>query len=137
MTSLFLAENLEVRKKQAQETATFLESEMDKIKEKLTDLEAKVAAFKNEHINELPELLQLNLQSLDRIEREYDLAKKQLSNLNERKVYYQAQLAGIEPYLETDEDMVSQRRLDELKVELVHLTKTFSDEYPDVKENPG
>jgi len=134
LTSLFLAENLEVRKKQAQETATFLESEMDKIKEKLTELEAKVAAYKNEHINELPELLQLNLQSLDRIEREYDLAKKQLSNLNERKVYYQAQLSGIEPYLETDEDMVSQRRLDELKVELVHLTKTFSDEYPDVKK---
>ena len=41
LTSLFLAENLEVRKKQAQETATFLESEMDKIKEKLTELEAK------------------------------------------------------------------------------------------------
>jgi polysaccharide chain length determinant protein (PEP-CTERM system associated) len=134
LTSLFLAENLEVRKKQAQETATFLESEMDKIKEKLTDLEARVAAFKNEHINELPELLQLNLQSLDRIEREFDLAKKQLSNLNERKVYYQAQLAGIEPYLETEEDKVSQRRLDELKVELIHLTKTFSDEYPDVKK---
>ena len=134
LTSLFLAENLEVRKKQARETATFLESEMDKIKEKLTDLEAKVAAFKNEHIHELPELLQLNLQSLDRAERELDLAKKQLSNLNERKVYYQAQLSGIEPYLKTEEDKVSQRRLDELKVELVHLTKTFSDEYPDVKK---
>jgi uncharacterized protein involved in exopolysaccharide biosynthesis len=107
---------------------------MDKIKEKLTDLEAKVAVFKNEHINELPELLQLNLQSLDRIEREFDLAKKQLSSLNERKVYYRAQLAGIKPYLVTDEDKVSQRRLDELKVELVHLTKTFSDEYPDVKK---
>ena len=135
LTSLFLAENLEERKKQAQETATFLESEMDKIKEKLADLEAKVAVFKNEHINELPELLQLNLQSLDRIEREFDLAKKQLSNLNERKIYYQAQLAGIDPYLETDEDLVSQRRLDELKVELVRLTKTFSDEYPDVRKS--
>jgi uncharacterized protein involved in exopolysaccharide biosynthesis len=107
---------------------------MEKIKDKLADLEARVAKFKNEHINELPELLQLNLQSLDRIEREETLAKEQLRNLNERKIYYQSQLAGIEPYLDTEEDMVSQRRLEELKVELVHLTKTFSDEYPDVRK---
>jgi len=134
LTSLFLTEDLQVRETQAKETAVFHESEMDKIKEKLADLEARVADYKNEHINELPELLQLNLQSLDRTEREVGLAKEQLRNLNERKVYYQSQLAGIEPYLETEEDMFSQRRLEELKVELVHLTKTFSDEYPDVRK---
>ena len=134
LTSLFLSENLQVRETQAKETAAFLESEMEKIKDKLADLEARVAKFKNEHINELPELLQLNLQSLDRIEREETLAKEQLRNLNERKIYYQSQLAGIEPYLDTEEDLVSQRRLEELKVELVRLTKTFSDEYPDVRK---
>ena len=134
LTSLFLTENLQVRETQAKETSAFLESEMEKIKEKLADLEARVANFKNEHINELPELLQLNLQSLDRIERDLVSAKEQLRNLNERKVYYQTQLAGIEPYLDTEEDMYSQKRLEELKVELVHLTKTFSEEYPDVKK---
>ena len=134
LTSLFLSENLQVRETQAKETSAFLESEMEKIKEKLADLESLVADFKNEHINELPELLQLNLQSLDRSERDFGLAKEQLRNLNERTVYYQNQLAGIEPFLETEEDMFSQRRLEELKVELVHLTKTFSDEYPDVRK---
>ena len=134
LTSLFLSENLQVRETQAKETEAFLESEMEKIKVKLAELEDRVANFKNEHINELPELLQLNLQSLDRIERDVGLAKEQMRNLNEKKVYYQTQLAGIEPYLDTEEDMVSQRRLEELKVELVHLTKTFSDEYPDVRK---
>jgi len=134
LTSLFLSENLQVRETQAKETSAFLESEMEKIKEKLANLEARVAGFKNEHINELPDLLQLNLQSLDRIEREFSLAKEQLRNLNERKVYYQTQLAGVEPYLDTEEDIFSQRRLEELKVELVRLTKTFSDEYPDVRK---
>ena len=134
LTSLFLSENLQVRETQAKETAAFLESEMEKIKDKLADLEARVASFKSEHINELPELLQLNLQSLDRIEREETLAKDQLRDLNERKIYYQTQLAGIEPYLDTEEDLVSQRRLEELKVELVHLTKTFSEVYPDVRK---
>ncbi len=134
LTSLFLSENLQVRETQAKETAIFLESEMEKIKEKLAGLEARVANFKNEHINELPELLQLNLQSLDRIERDLGLTKEQLRSLNEKKIYYQTQLAGIDPYLDTEEDIISQRRLEELKVELVRLTKTFSEEYPDVRK---
>ena len=135
LTSLFLTENLQVRETQAKETSAFLESEMDKIKVKLADLEARLANFKNEHIHDLPELMQLNLQSLDRIERDLTLAKEQLRNVIEKKVYYQTQLSGIEPYMDTEEDLVSQRRLEELKVELVHLTKTFSEEYPDVRKS--
>lgn len=134
LTSLFLAENLQERETQAKETAAFLESEMEKIKVRLSELEARVADFKNDHINELPELLQLNLQSLDRIERDSTLAKEQLRSLNEKKVFYQTQLAGIEPFLDTDEDMAGRQRLEELKIELVHLTKTFSEEYPDVRK---
>jgi polysaccharide chain length determinant protein (PEP-CTERM system associated) len=134
LTSLFLSENLMVRERQAEETTTFLESEMDKVKVELADLESKIALFKNEHINELPEVLQLNIQSLDRLERDIALASEQLRNLKEKQEYYRIQLAGIDPYLDNEEEIVSRRRLEELKVELVHLTKRFADEYPDVKK---
>jgi len=134
LTSLFLSENLRVREKQAQETATFIESELEKVKGELADLEARIALFKNEHMNELPEVLQVNFQSLDRVERDIALANQQLRNLKERKEYYQTQLASIERYQEDDEKIATRRRLEELKVELVHLTKRFSEEYPDVKK---
>ena len=134
MTSLFLSENLQVRERQAEETTTFLEAEMAKVKVELADLEAKIAAFKNEHINELPEVMQLNIQSLDRLEREITLANEQLRNLKEKQEYYRTQLASVEPYLENEEEIVSRRRLEELKVQLVALTKRFAEQYPDVKK---
>ncbi|UCD77256.1 MAG: hypothetical protein JSW26_17740 [Desulfobacterales bacterium] len=134
LASLFLSENLQEREKQAKETSAFLESELDKLKTELTDLEARIAVFKKEHINELPEVMQVNLQSLDRIERDIALAGQQLRKLKENEQYYLTQLASIEPYINDEEESTSRRRLEELKVELVHLTKRFSDEYPDVKK---
>jgi succinoglycan biosynthesis transport protein ExoP len=134
LASLYLSENLQEREKQTKETAAFLESELDKIKTELTDLEARIAVFKKQHINELPEVMQLNLQSLDRLERDIAMANQQLRKLKENEQYYLTQLASIEPYINDEEESTSRRRLEELKVELVHLTKRFSDEYPDVKK---
>jgi succinoglycan biosynthesis transport protein ExoP len=134
LTSLFLSENLQEREKQARETSVFLESELDKIKVRLADLEARIAVFKTGHINELPEVMQLNLQSLDRIERDIALTNQQLRKLKENEQYYFTQLASIEPHIKGEEEATSRRRLEDLKVELIHLTKRFSDEYPDVKK---
>jgi polysaccharide chain length determinant protein (PEP-CTERM system associated) len=134
LTSLFLSENLQVREKQAKEASAFLETELEKIKVDLADLDARIALFKEEHLNELPEVMQLNLQSLDRVERDIALANEQLRKLKENEQYHMTQLASIDPYINDEEETTSKRRLEELKVELVHLTKRFSDEYPDVKK---
>jgi polysaccharide chain length determinant protein (PEP-CTERM system associated) len=131
LTSLFLEENLQVRKKQAQNTSTFLEGEMDRVRAELSGIDSKIAAFKEEHINELPEMLQLNLQTLNNIERNIELSSQQLRTLKEKEEYLQTQLASITPYQEED---TSRQRLEELKMQLVHLTKRFSEEYPDVKK---
>jgi succinoglycan biosynthesis transport protein ExoP len=129
LTSLFLEENLQVREKQAQETSVFLEGEMDRIKDELGQLESRIATYKEEHINELPETLQVNMQSLNDAERSLELLSQQLRALKEKEGYLETQLASVSPY---QEEAASRRRLEELKVELVHLTKRFSEEYPDV-----
>jgi polysaccharide chain length determinant protein (PEP-CTERM system associated) len=129
LTSLFLEENLQVREKQAQETTAFLEGEMERVKAELAQIDSRIAGFKEEHINELPEMLQLNLQTLNNIERNIELAAQQLRTLKEKEEYLQTQLASTAPF---EEEQTSRQRLEELRVELVHLTKRFSDEYPDV-----
>jgi len=134
LSSLFLSENLQVRENQAKETSAFLETELNKIRDELAELDARIALFKEEHINELPELMQLNLQSMDRLERDSAMANEQLRKLKENEQYYLTQLASIDPYINKEEEATSRRRLEELKVELVRLTKRFSDEYPDVKK---
>ena len=128
ITSLFLQENLQVRERQTSETSRFLASEMDKVKTDLAGIEAAVAKFKEEHINELPELLQVNMQSLNNIEQNIERMNEQLRSLKERESSLHSQISG----LTSDAVNLDKRRLDELKLQIVYLRSRFSDEYPDV-----
>ena len=137
LASLLLQENLKERVQQVEETSTFLQAEIDRLDAEISDLDAKITAFKQNHLNELPEMLQVNQQSLNNIERNIDTVNQQLRSLKERREYLQTQLASVERYVEDEEELVGRRRLEELRVQLVALTKQYSDEYPDVKKNQG
>lgn len=129
LASLFLQENLQSRERHAQETTTFLEDEMGKVKADLTAVEAELSEFKEKHVNALPELLQVNLQNLNNIDRNIETLTQQLRSLKEREGYLQTQLASIPELERVNTD---KRRLEELRMELVYLKTRFSDEYPDV-----
>ena len=66
LTSLYLRENLETRKQQAEGTADFLASEAARIGVQVTELERKLADFKAKNANSLPEYAQLNVQLASR-----------------------------------------------------------------------
>lgn len=134
LTSLFLEENLRARTRQAAETTDFLEAETERVKQELSEIEARIAAFKRTHIHALPELMQMNLQTLANLERAIETANGQLRTQRERESYLQAQLAGVRPYLEKEDEISSKKRLEELNVQLVALRQRFSDEHPDVKK---
>jgi polysaccharide biosynthesis transport protein len=126
LTSLFLEENLQTRMQQTQETAQFLEDEMNRVKQSLDGLEAKIAEFKGKHIKTLPELLQVNMQNLSNTERSIEVFQEQMRSQQEREGYLQTQLASISPQQE------DKQRLDQLRVQLVQLKARFTDQYPDV-----
>ncbi len=129
LVSLFLEENLKVREKQAAETSSFLEVELEKVKKDLTAIETQIAIFKEENINELPEMLQVNMQSLNNLEQNLERLNEQLRSLREREGYLQTQLASIPP----DDDTIRDKKvLEELRFQLVSLKTRYSDEYPDV-----
>ena len=56
LMSLYLKENLKERSEKANETYTFLNDESKRLSGEIADLEAKLAAFKEKHVNTLPEL---------------------------------------------------------------------------------
>jgi polysaccharide chain length determinant protein (PEP-CTERM system associated) len=134
LTSLYLEENLKVRAKQAQNATEFLEGEMSRVRQELAEIDGRMAKFKEKHINRLPEMIQLNLQTLSTIERSLDAASSQLRSLKEREESLQTHLSGVKPHLEKEEDLLSRRRLEELKIQLVNLKQRFSDEHPDVRK---
>jgi polysaccharide biosynthesis transport protein len=130
LTSLFLQENIRVRQHQTQETSRFLEEELDKLRFDLEATEKQIADFKNQHINELPELLSVNQQSVYNLERESSMINEQLRGLREREGIFASQLANIKPHLEDKDE--NQQRLAQLKLQLSNLRSQFSEQYPDV-----
>ena len=128
LASLFLEENVQARTQQAAEVSGFFEDEVVKVKNKLEAIDASIAQFKEKHMNNLPELLHVNMQSLHDTERDLETLYNQRSQLKEKEGYLQTQLANLSPdFKEGDK-----QRLDQLNVLLVNLKNKFSAEHPDV-----
>ena len=132
LVSLFLTENLQVRQRQTTETTEFLEEENQRVRVQLDELEKKISVFKEEYINSLPEMLQVNIRSLDNYESGVERIGEQIRMLKEREGYLETQLASI-PEMEDPQ----KERLRDLELELVNLKSKFTDDYPDVKKVRG
>lgn len=137
LTSLFLAENIKTRKEKASETLQFLTDETSKLETRIAEAEKKLAEFKEQNAESLPEMNAMNLTILNRTESELMNAESELRSLNERKFYLQSQLSMINPLTnmrsstgESILDPVS--RLKALESELASLSARYSSEHPDI-----
>ncbi len=128
LASLFLEENVRTRERQADEVSKFLETELAKVKGDLDKIDADIARFKEQNVNDLPELVQINVQSKNDIERTIDMLSNQMSQLREKEGYLQSQLANTPPEFKEGD----KQRLSDLNVQLVNLKQHFSDVHPDV-----
>ncbi len=137
LTTLFLNENLKTRNQQATNAYQFLTSEAQKLQNHITHLEAKIATFKEKHLNSLPDLQQLNLQLLDRNQNDLLEADNELRSLQDRKTYLQGQLAQIDPnapVIGSDGRPIldPQSRLEALETEYATKRAEYYPNYPDV-----
>lgn len=128
LVSLFLEENLEVRERQTEETSRFLEDEMHRVQEELAVVDRDLSEFKEKHMNELPELLQLNIQQLGNTERSIERLEEQLKSYKNQEGYLQTQLANISPFLDNSD----RNQLRHLETDLATARSNLSDYHPDV-----
>jgi len=137
LTSLFLAENLKSRKDKAAETYGFLTDETTKLEEKITESGKKLAEFKEQYANSLPEMSAMNLSMLNRTESDMNSVEAELRALKERKFYLQSQLEQINPLTNmrsaTGESILDPAsRLKALESEYASLSARYSSEHPDI-----
>lgn len=142
LVSLYLNENLRQRTQSALETSSFLSSEANKLKQELLELEASLAEFKEKHINDLPELQELNIRLMERNERELSDITQQISNLEERKIYLESELAQINPITDIyntngSRVMGTEDRLRILQSEYLQLETRYTDEHPTLVKMRG
>lgn len=137
LTTLFLSENLRTRTQMAEQTSAFLNSEADKLKEKVNFYENSLAIFKKENFESLPELSDLNIRLLDRTEqalRENTLAK---SSIREKIIFLKSELAQLEPNRallsgQGVQMLSSVARLKYVKQELDQAVSRYSAQHPNV-----
>ncbi|WP_027182957.1 GumC family protein [Desulfovibrio inopinatus] len=137
LTSLYLEENLKARQEKAGTTYDFLEQQVETLKREMEDTESKVAAFKEKNLHSLPELMEVNLNTLQRLEKDVSDKRTQLINLQDRLVYLQGQLAAISPYQYISTQGSSRmssptEELDMLRRQYITLKSRLSDKHPDV-----
>src|SRR5256712_4988949 len=153
LASLFVEENLKLRKRQAAGTAKFLRVELEAMKRKLDKEERRLSEFKERHLGELPERMAVNLTTLGRLNAELRLNKENqtrtLEWMEREKLAGQLALArqqyadgtSAPPSVDSlvpdgDAEVITARlaqfRLARLKQELTDLRAHFSEKYPDV-----
>lgn len=133
LSSRFMEQNLKKRQQQVEDTSLFLASEVGRIKTELARAERALAGFKEQHINELPELFQVNMQSLSHIEQNIERLNSELRSLRERESYLDVQLASISPFQSNlEEGRREQQSLNELRIQLASLQQKYTEHYPDI-----
>jgi succinoglycan biosynthesis transport protein ExoP len=137
LTSLYLNENLTSRTQLGQQTATFFTDEAARQAAHIADLDKQLSAFKEKHRNDLPELVQLNMQTMERTELDLHEAQSKLDALDSQRVLLEAQLAQINPTSQVFSDtgqrvMGPEDRLKALKSQLASYKARFAPDHPDV-----
>jgi polysaccharide chain length determinant protein (PEP-CTERM system associated) len=150
VTALLLVElqedNLKRRESLVETTTEFLAAELDRVKEDLEAKERAISDFKRTHTGELPQQLEANLRTLDRLQTDLTNSTESLNKMGERltalekaiKEFSELSPTGIVPF-DRDRRVGDARpidlratRLRELKQKLNELLGAYKENYPDV-----
>ena len=137
LVSLYLSENTQSRTEAATQTSTFLTDETAKLKARVDGLDSRLAAFKEQNLGKLPEMMNINMDLMARTERDLTDTESQLSSLMERKTYLEGQLAQISPKTRLFDEkgiriLGPKDRLSQIKIQYAAALARYSPEHPDV-----
>ncbi len=85
LPEIYADQELKVRQMQATRATQLFATELDALKQTVTDWERKIAQFKVDHLGELPEQMEMNMRSLERIASELKSKTDQLSSAEARR----------------------------------------------------
>lgn len=134
LASFFVEENTRMRAGQASKTAEFLKAQLADVKKELVAQERRTSDFTLSHIGELPEQVEVNLVSLERLNTQLRLNSEQQIRSAERRERLEQQLDAVESAVPRPEPAPSPRsaELTKLRQQLNELLRKYTDEYPEV-----
>ncbi len=138
LSNMYLEEDKRSRTQQTEQVTQFLQQEASRLQGRISELETKLANFKQKHVNDMPSMSDLNLRLFQQTQDQIQNVEDRIRSLQERKVFLQSQLATTSPYAPMVGDqgqrvLSPQERLNMLEAEYARLTAIYNKNYPDVK----
>ncbi len=132
LAELFLAYNRQTRTERAAETYEFLLVSSQKLDQRIREMEEKLADFKREHAEALPDEMGRNQDALDQRQRDLYDYSAQVRLAEQKEAILALQLRDISPTLQ---GAVSNRatELATLRAELADAEQRYTPDHPDVK----
>lgn len=131
IASLFIKENQMAREQFAEGASAFLGGELEKSKGELDKLEKALKDFKESHMGSLPEQLEPNLRTLDRLQIDHQNITGTIKNMDDRRILLEEQLE-MSPNGPGAPSNPLYSELDRLRNDLRALLSMYKGNYPDV-----
>ncbi len=140
LTSLFIAENVNTQRQLSENTTDFLETQLADARANMAEQEAKVAAFKQKHLGELPSQLESNMQILAGLQSQLQSAQQTMDAARQQKLYLesflqqfqsaQAGMGGGDPTATPPQTLEAE--LLALRFKLRDLQSRYTEGHPDI-----
>lgn len=136
LTSMLLEEDLKSRQDATQGTTMFLTKQVEDAKQHLDDLDRKLAAFKNQHMGQLPGDEDNNLKILMGLNSQLDANTQSMNRATQDKSYTESmlaqQIAAWKAAQSTSNPQSLQQQLSQLQAQLIDLQSRYTEDHPDV-----
>ena len=141
LTSMLLEEDLKSRQDATQGTTLFLTKQVEDAKQNLDDLDKKLAAFKNQHMGQLPGDEDNNLKILMGLNSQLEANTQSLNRATQDKSYTESMLAQQVAAWKTSQSASNpqtlQTQLSQLQTQLIDLQGRYTEDHPDVIKIKG
>ena len=139
LTSAFLDQNIKSQQELSQNTTTFFDTQLTNARAKLEEQGAKVRAFKAQHVGELPDQLESNVQILNGVQNQLENTQRALDRAQQQKLYLESivqQYDSVQTDLGNGDSAETPPALDKelknLRMQLAAERSQYTDSYPDV-----
>src|SRR5437879_3119603 len=136
ITSLFMEQNLHLRKQQAEDTTQFLAKQLDDAKAKLDEQDTKLAAFQSHYVGAQPGDEQTNLTLLAGLTPQLEAVTQDLNQALQTKAFAESmlsqQLAAWKSSADGRSPQTLQQQLSDLQNQLPLLQARYTDKHPAV-----
>ncbi|HEV2223353.1 MAG TPA: XrtA system polysaccharide chain length determinant [Candidatus Acidoferrales bacterium] len=139
LTSAFLDQNMKSQQQLSQSTTSFFDNQLADARAKLEEQGAKVRAFKAQHVGELPDQLESNVQILAGVQNQLEQTQRALDRAQQQKLYLESivqQYQSVQTDLGNGDSAETPPALDkelkDLRMQLAAERSQYTDNYPDV-----